>query len=210
MHDKLNDLEEQYPMNRVMLTFAGLWCIADSNGVFKYSFRQIQSLILNGVSYDRRQTLELLIEHGFVELVPVDNGTPEYARVVNFRKHQWINNATEKPKYKVQKPKEEIKAPEPSPGEQTAIPTLERPKISIVEQLTGDIFIEEICINNGFEKEEFRNFAETWAKNKAICNDDKYPVSKLRVFLLKDFKEAKEKKLNGSKIKQRGEKYVAP
>jgi len=207
-HEKLNDLEEQNPGLRVMITFAGLWCIADGNGVFRVAYRTIENQILPWVKYDRKKTLDLLAEHKFIEFI---DGEPPLCRIVNFRKHQWINSS-EKVKYKmtVSEPPERE---ETAAGQQATILPPEGNTEILVDQLTGDIFIEQVCKNNGFEIEDFKAFAEKWARNKAACKDMRYTAGRLRSFMLEDYKkelEKKKKPSNGRQIKQRGQSYVAP
>lgn len=209
-HEKLQDLEREHPLQRVMLTYAGLWCVADAGGCFKFSTRQLKNDILPDLDYDRGLTIQLLIEGGFIELTGQSDGDYPVARIINFTKHQWINRATEKPKYSVpKKDQSPVKVAEAGPGEQDTLPGIGEPPAGIVEALTGEQFIEEICMNNGFEKDQFSAFALQWAKNKAICRDVNYKVGRLRTFLITDFRKEIKDKVNVRRVKKSGEEYVA-
>lgn len=75
-HELLQDLEDKYPLQRVMLVFEGLWTLCDKNGVFKDSARHIKLDILPFVKFDMETTLNILAEAGFIiryEVEPTRN-----------------------------------------------------------------------------------------------------------------------------------------
>lgn len=208
VHETLNDMEQQHPELRVMLTFAGLWCMADREGYFRYSVRTIHNSVLPYVDFDIRATLELLAEKGFIKVFPPCEEGFQVAQVVNFNRHQYIPS-TEKKSVLWKAAKQSQPEPPQPEAAQTTIPEIAPPPTGIIEQLTGDLFIDEVCMNNGFSPSEFKTFAEVWAKNKVITGDSKYRIGQLRRYLIEDYrKELKTAKPNGRKIKQPGEVYV--
>jgi len=202
-HEVLNDLECQHPELRIMLTFAGLWCIADGNGLFRYSPRSIHTDILPFVNYDVQAALEILAGKKFITVEPEDAEGVRWARVNNFKKHQYVS-----PRERKQLPS----IPEHFQAEatgQTSIPSIPAPPAGVVDAVTGEIFIDEACMVNGFDKDQFLAFAKNWAANKKVTGDDKYPTHKLRRFLIDDYKkEIKSQIGHGKRVKERGEAYV--
>jgi hypothetical protein len=81
------ELETKLPLR---VAFAGLWCIADREGRFKWEPRRIgvQVLPYDGVDFSR--VLDALITRGF--LVKYRVGDEWFGCIPSFSKHQVINN----------------------------------------------------------------------------------------------------------------------
>ena len=86
---KLQDLETKNPGQNLMLTFAGLWCIADANGVFVYSPPHIKLDVLPFLDFDVKKTLQILEKNSFIKSFEVESKI--YAQVCGFNEHQKIN-----------------------------------------------------------------------------------------------------------------------
>lgn len=64
----------------------------------------------------------------------------------------------------------------------------------VAERMTGQIWLEKVCMANHFELAVFRDFVKTWCKNKEITGDTMYPIGKLMGFVIEDFRKANVKK----------------
>lgn len=220
-HELLCELETNFPDCKIMLFFAGLWCHCDANGVFRYRPKLLANEILPFVDYPIYRTLEILIENNFIRRF--QSKGKDFAIVINFSKHQRPGNyerrACEAPSEYLLKDAGleptilEIIAAVEKPSEQTSIIPVVDAYDQILEQLTGDIYVEQTCINNGFDKEKFLRFIRKWVAQKKINGSLRdYPAKKFKDFVITDYQ--KDLKLNAPTngkqvIKQRGE-YVAP
>ena len=88
-HEGLFEAESQTNLP-LRVAFAGLWCIADREGRFKWEPRRIgvQVLPYDGVDFSR--VLDALTTRGFVVRYRV--GDACFGLIPRFRKHQVINN----------------------------------------------------------------------------------------------------------------------
>lgn len=88
-HEGLFEAESQTKLP-LRVAFAGLWCIADREGRFKWEPRRIgvQVLPYDGVDFSR--VLDALTTRGFVVRYRV--GDACFGLIPSFRKHQVINN----------------------------------------------------------------------------------------------------------------------
>lgn len=87
-HEKLQDLEQEYPGKYMMMVFMGLWMLADSKGRFEYKPRSIKLDILPFLDFDMEESLEILRHHGFIRSYVVEG--QKFGIVPTFRKHQRI------------------------------------------------------------------------------------------------------------------------
>jgi len=87
-HEGLQDLEIQYPGKYIMLTFAGLWTLCDSEGRFEWRPRQIKLDILPFLPFDIIDTLNILTASGYIKKYRVSGH--DYGLVESFTKHQRI------------------------------------------------------------------------------------------------------------------------
>ncbi|HWZ45123.1 MAG TPA: hypothetical protein VNW97_16730 [Candidatus Saccharimonadales bacterium] len=65
-HEKLQELESEFPQLRPMLTFCCLWTQCDRAGRFEWRPKQLKLDILPFVDYDLGATMELLAQHEFI------------------------------------------------------------------------------------------------------------------------------------------------
>lgn len=72
------------------IAFAGLWCAADREGRFKWRPRQLKLDILPYDEVDFSRVLDALTTRGFIK--KYTSGTDSYGVIINFTKHQVINN----------------------------------------------------------------------------------------------------------------------
>jgi len=89
LHEDLYELEskEQLP---IRVSFAGLWCIADREGRFKWEPRKIGVQILPYDCIDFSRVLDALLTRGFVGKYRVES--VDYGWIPSFTRHQVINN----------------------------------------------------------------------------------------------------------------------
>ena len=89
LHDGLYELETEtgFP---IRIAFAGLWCVADREGRFKWEPRRIgvQVLPYDGIDFSR--VLDALTTRGFI--VKYSEEGVEYGFIPTFGKHQVVNN----------------------------------------------------------------------------------------------------------------------
>jgi len=207
-HELLNDLEERFPELKIMLVYQGLWGQCDNRGVFRWKPRSLKLEILPFVNYDIDKALEKLLENGFVIRYPI--GEEEYGRVLTFNLHQLISGSEKSAKgtkYPLPNQTEADVAEEEKQSNQTEIPGMDKWEM-IESQLTGDIFIDQVCMTNHFNRSKFTEFAVTWTQNKKNTGDYKYPIPRLRSFMIADFKK-ENKQENGKTIKQHSN-YTRP
>lgn len=69
-----------------MVTFAGLWCIADCNGNLEHRPRRIKAEVIPYFEDDIEEILLALAARGFIQLYGPTGD--EYLHIVNFEKHQ--------------------------------------------------------------------------------------------------------------------------
>lgn len=98
-HELLNQLEEENPTLRVMLSFEGLWNQSDKQGVFPYKPKTLKLGILPWVNYDLAVTLDLLAKNGFIKRFNYQG--KEYGYIPSFPTHQRISGeeAKQAPRY---------------------------------------------------------------------------------------------------------------
>lgn len=87
-HEGLQDLETDHPGAYAMLTFIGLFCAADANGVFEWKPRTLKLDVLPFLGYDLEKTLTLLVDNGYLTRYETEGNT--YGHITNFKKHQRI------------------------------------------------------------------------------------------------------------------------
>src|SRR6267142_854585 len=110
-HEKLQELESEWPGLRPMLTFCCLWTQCDREGRFEWRPRQLKLDVLPFVDYDLGATMELLAEHDFIRKYEV--GGRWYGHVPTWSEHQCPN---------VREPASKI--PAPAPEETGMVPVL--------------------------------------------------------------------------------------
>ncbi len=110
-HEKLQELESEWPGMRPMLTFCCLWTQCDREGRFEWRPRQLKLDVLPFVDYDLGATMELLAEHDFIRKYEV--GGRWYGHVPTWSEHQCPN---------VREPASKI--PAPAPEETGMVPVL--------------------------------------------------------------------------------------
>lgn len=88
-HEDLYEAEREtgFPLR---VAFAGLWCVADREGRFKWKPRQIKLDVLPYDEIDFSRVLDALLTRGFI--VKYANGTDVYGCIPTFLEHQVINN----------------------------------------------------------------------------------------------------------------------
>lgn len=93
LHESLFELEKSTKLP-IRLAFAGLWCVADREGRFKWEPRKLGIQILPYDMIDFSRVLDALTSRGFVRKYASSAG--EIGLIPSFTKHQIINNR-EKP-----------------------------------------------------------------------------------------------------------------
>jgi hypothetical protein len=88
-HEALQDLENQYPQNKPMLVFCGLWGHCDSAGRFPWRPRQLKLDILPFINFDMGETLSILARAGMVKRYEASGQT--YGIIETFREHQRLS-----------------------------------------------------------------------------------------------------------------------
>src|SRR6267142_2847867 len=88
-HEKLQELESEWPGLRPMLTFCCLWTQCDREGRFEWRPRQLKLDVLPFVDYDLGATMELLAEHDFIRKYEVEGKW--YGYVPTWCEHQCPN-----------------------------------------------------------------------------------------------------------------------
>ena len=88
-HEGLQDLEAANVGKYPMLVFAGLWGHCDKVGRFAWRPRMLKLDILPFLGFDMAETLQLLVDSGYIRRYSSDGG--EYGVIKSFRKHQRIN-----------------------------------------------------------------------------------------------------------------------
>ncbi len=86
---KLQDIQAEHPSLNPMLVFAGLWTVADKNGVFEWEPRMLKLDILPFLQFDIGASLVLLERFSVVSRFTSDGKV--YGRVLKFAKHQRIS-----------------------------------------------------------------------------------------------------------------------
>ena len=83
-HEGLYELEKETKLP-IRVAFAGLWCVADKAGRFKWEPRRIGIAILpyDGIEFSR--VLDALLTRGFV--VKYTSGTCDYGWIPSFKRH---------------------------------------------------------------------------------------------------------------------------
>lgn len=89
LHEGLFELEQETSLP-ARLAFAGLWCIADREGRFKWEPRKIGVQVMPYDCIDFSRVLHALTTRGFVVKYTVDS--VEYGCIPSFPRHQVINN----------------------------------------------------------------------------------------------------------------------
>jgi len=88
-HEGLQDLEIENPGKYPMLVFAGLWTLSDRSGRFEWRPRQIKLDVLPFIPFDMEETLNILMEAGFIKKYEVDG--KHYGIIPSFGTHQRID-----------------------------------------------------------------------------------------------------------------------
>lgn len=89
LHEGLFELEKETGMP-LRVAFAGLWCVADREGRFKWESRKIGVQVLPYDLIDFSRVLDALTTRGFILKYAVDS--VEYGWIPSFVRHQVINN----------------------------------------------------------------------------------------------------------------------
>jgi len=89
-HKKLQQLETEHMALRPMLTFAGLWSVADREGRFEWDPETLKLDILPFVPFSIGQTMNLLHQHKFIFRYEVNGRV--YGFIPTFVTHQRPNN----------------------------------------------------------------------------------------------------------------------
>ena len=87
-HEGLQDLEVENPGKYPMLVFSGLWTISDKAGRFEWRPRQMKLDILPFIPFDMEETLNILMDAGFINKYEVDG--KYYGIIPSFGTHQRI------------------------------------------------------------------------------------------------------------------------
>jgi len=87
-HERLQELELDNPGCYVMIVFMGLWTLCDSKGRFEYKPRQIKLDVLPFLEFDMGNTLDILVNNGFILCYESQKNT--YGKIPTFVEHQRI------------------------------------------------------------------------------------------------------------------------
>lgn len=88
-HEGLFELEKDTGLP-IRVAFAGLWCVADKSGRFKWEPRRIGVSILPYDEIDFSRVLDALFTRGFIQRYRVES--VDYGVIPSFHKHQFLNN----------------------------------------------------------------------------------------------------------------------
>jgi hypothetical protein len=105
-HEVLQDLEAKNPGKYPMFVFLGLWSACDKQGVFPWKPRLLKLDIYPFLNFDMEETLQILIDAGFIKKFVAREDKKTYGFVVNFEKHQRINGDESKTPAKYPPPQE--------------------------------------------------------------------------------------------------------
>lgn len=217
-HELLNDLENSFPHLRPMLSFAGLWCQCDANGVVRYKPRTLKNEIFPFIDIDFEKSLELLIGNDF--LIRFESKGDDYVFVKTWSDHQHITarekeNCETHRKYNLpaelvvmlskncSKPPSE-EEPKDNDLNLEGIPSKLQAKKD--EMINGQ-WITEVCAFNSFDVVSFKSFVETWVQNKMLTKSFTYSLPRTKDFVIEDYKKLTK---NGKPVnKKRSEAYSA-
>ena len=105
-HLELNELENEYRGQYVMMVYAGLWTQCDKNGVFFCNGKVLKNEILPYVDFDIEKTLSILEERQYF-LKYKSNGR-DYGFMPNFSKYQFCSSNERKQPSKYPGPPKEF------------------------------------------------------------------------------------------------------
>lgn len=88
-HEGLYELEKETGLP-IRVAFAGLWCVADKAGRFKWEPRRIGVSVLPYDEIDFSRVLDALFTRGYLVRYRVEG--VEYGAIPSFSKHQFLNN----------------------------------------------------------------------------------------------------------------------
>lgn len=88
-HEGLFEAEQETKLP-IRIAFAGLWCVADREGRFKWEPRRIGVQVLPYDAVDFSRVLDALVTRGFIVKYRVGNEC--FGAIPSFQKHQVINN----------------------------------------------------------------------------------------------------------------------
>ena len=88
-HEGLFEAEQETKLP-IRIAFAGLWCVADREGRFKWEPRRIGVQILPYDAIDFSRVLDALVTRGFIVKYRVGNEC--FGAIPSFQRHQVINN----------------------------------------------------------------------------------------------------------------------
>jgi hypothetical protein len=106
-HELLQDLETKNPGKYPMFVFLGLWSVCDKQGVFPWKPRSLKLDIYPFLDFDMEETLQILIDAGFIRRFIGKEDEETYGHVINFEKHQRISGDEAKNPSKYPPPNEE-------------------------------------------------------------------------------------------------------
>lgn len=88
-HEGLYELEKESGLP-IRIAFAGLWCVADKAGRFKWEPRRIGVSVMPYDGIDFSRVLDALFTGGFLQRYRVEG--VEYGAIPSFARHQFLNN----------------------------------------------------------------------------------------------------------------------
>jgi hypothetical protein len=89
-HEFLQHLETENPGKYPMFVFLGLWAVCDKQGVFPWKPRSLKLDIYPFLDFDMEETLQILLDAGFIKKFIAEENQETYGHVLNFEKHQRI------------------------------------------------------------------------------------------------------------------------
>lgn len=153
-HPELQDLEVDNPGKYIMMTFQGLWMLADSKGKFLYQPRLMKLEILPFIPFDLQATLDTLEKAGFFFTYEVKG--KKYGLIPSFLEHQRINGkeAAAGEKY----PDPEIVIKEKQEGSNREAPEKQQRSQEGEREEEGELGKGNEFIDDVEEKDETENF----------------------------------------------------
>jgi hypothetical protein len=106
-HELLQEIEAKNPGKYPMFVFLGLWSVCDKQGVFSWKPRSLKLDIYPFLDYDMEETLQILIDEGFIRKFVAKEDGQTYGHDITFERHQRINGDEAKNPPKYPSPQEE-------------------------------------------------------------------------------------------------------
>jgi hypothetical protein len=111
-HELLQELETKNQGKYPMFVFLGLWSVCDKQGVFPWRPKSLKLDIYPFLDFDMEETLQILIDAGFIRKFIAQEDKETYGYVINFEKHQRITGDEGKNPAKYPSPEEESETQE--------------------------------------------------------------------------------------------------